>query len=168
MTAEWFHFSLSPLVFLCLSPCSYSTMMIWMGHITILFFTEFLEISGSQGNTSAPDIGGHISLRGPGFWAVCSLGEEKSLSLSHSRCLAEHPPPWIKDRLAREKQKFNNMDTSCRYGWDPGKLSNSLKWSKPPAFSVKDKRRMLGKQGGQLQEVTRKSTVIMGKIVRQI
>ena len=43
------------------------------------------------------------------------MGEEKEFSLYTSRFLAEIPPV-IKNRLTGEKQKFNNMNTSCICG----------------------------------------------------
>lgn len=68
-------------------------------------------------------------------------------------------------RCTEEKQKFNNMYTSCIHAKEPGKRNDSPRWFKPPPSipsSAKDQK-MLGWRV-KLLEVTRKSSVNKGMV----
>lgn len=61
------------------------------------------------------------------------------------------------------------MYTSYIHGRDPGKLSNSQKWSKPlPSHVQLKKKQNVEGLGSQLGEAIRKSTVNKGKFGMQI
>ena len=76
MTAEWFHFSLSSIDVSILIPL---LLLHYYAVDRAHHLPYFLYISGSQGDTAELNVGYHTSLRDPGLWNVCSLGEEKSL-----------------------------------------------------------------------------------------